>query len=659
MRGVQSTSDAKAMPADEAMAGDEERDLSRPIVIIGALPPPLSGYSLITGKILEVARGYRKVIVFDISPGRSKRGLAYHFTRIARVFLAMLRLFPARLDRARELYIATESRIGLVYTIALSLVARGLGYRIFLHHHVFRYISQRNRLMALLVSLTRTRATHIFLCTCMEEGFKALYGESLSALRLSNAAFIDPPKNYVSPLVPDGAPLKVGLLSNLTREKGLYEFLAMAKRTAADGLALRFLLAGPLQSQADAEAIREAQLNLPDTFEYRGPVYGAEKEKFYRDIEVFVLPSTYENEAQPLVLFEALSYGCPVLAYDRGCMKEQIGLCGAVIAAQQDFVEAALPMLEAWQQDRRALYLLRTKAVLSLADENARSARKVQRLLGVARNARDARQLLTGSQVLYDVVRWAGGTMLERLFGSPYLSDAHEALVVRTARAASRPQTLFAPVLHTALSRQFPEAFRRAGIAFIHIPKNAGTSINFALYGRSFGHMTAAFLREVDAHAYSEVESFAALRDPVERAVSAYSHVISGGGSEVRLHPRWAQRLRHIDSFEAYLSYLEENRERLARLTVALRPQSQFVCDSAGRVLVNRLFLIGRDDEALASFVAQRAKFALPHRNWTTHEFFEVTMAQRERIRALYADDVRLIEETMSSRRLDALGEKT
>ena len=90
-----------------------------------------------------------------------------------------------------------------------------------------------------------------------------------------------------------------------------------------------------------------------------------------------------------------------------------------------------------------------------------------------------------------------------------------------------------------------------------------------------------------------------------------------------------------------------------------MRPQSHFVCDAAGRVLVNRLFLIGRDDEALASFIAQRAKFALPHRNWTTHEFLEVTTAQRERIRALYANDVRLIEEKMSSRRLDASGEKT
>src|SRR5690348_9450699 len=178
----------------EALAAGDERDLSRPIVIIGALPPPLSGYSLITSKVLELARGYRKVIVYDISPGRSARGFAYHLTRALRVLLAMVRLFPARLDRARELYIATESRIGLVYTIALSLVARVLGYRIFLHHHVFRYVTRKSRLMTLLVGATRTRATHIFLCSCMEEDFGKLYGLPLSVFRLSNAAFVEPPQ---------------------------------------------------------------------------------------------------------------------------------------------------------------------------------------------------------------------------------------------------------------------------------------------------------------------------------------------------------------------------------------------------------------------------------------------------------------------------------
>src|ERR1700737_4653726 len=96
-------------------------ELSQPIVIVGALPPPMNGYALITSKILELARGHRKAICLDISPGVAQRGIRYHLNRFKRVAMALVRLLPARLHGARELYIATESRIGLLYTIALSL----------------------------------------------------------------------------------------------------------------------------------------------------------------------------------------------------------------------------------------------------------------------------------------------------------------------------------------------------------------------------------------------------------------------------------------------------------------------------------------------------------------------------------------------------------
>ena len=638
---------------------EDERDLSRPIVIIGALPPPLSGYSLITSKILELARGYRKVLAFDISPGRAERGLPYHVTRILRVSLAMLRLFSARLDRAREVYIATESRAGLVYTILLGLTARALGYRVFLHHHVFRYINVKSRLMTLLVRATRGHATHIFLCPCMERDFAKLYGDPLSALQLSNAAFVEPPQNHAPSPRSEGEPLRLGFLSNLSREKGLYEFLNLIERAAQEGLSATFVLAGPTRAPQDAEAIRTFQTSLAGPFEYRGAVYGAEKESFYRDIDVFVFPTLYDNEAQPLVLFEAMSYGCAIIAYERGCVAEQVGVHGVVIPPGENGRDVALRTLKDWQQDRRSLALMRANAILSYANGNARAKRVAQRLLGIAKDARSARQLLTGEQVVYDALRWSGGVLLEALFGSPYLSDAYGRALLGAADHAQQPQRLPALVLHAVLTRRFPDTYRRAGVAFIHIPKNAGTSINFALYGRSFGHKSASLLRAMDPHAYSEVESFAVLRDPIERTISAYFHVRSGGGSEVRIHPRWAQRLSHIDSFESYLAYLEENRTNLARLTFVSRPQSHFVCDSRGRVLVNKLFLLGHDDDALAAFVAERGIFPLPRRNWTAQEFLDVSKEQRERIRSLYQDDVKLIEEKFGrSDNVERNGEK-
>lgn len=50
---------------------------------------------------------------------------------------------------------------------------------------------------------------------------------------------------------------------------------------------------------------------LCEDFEFVGPVYGAAKEKLYREADIFILPSFSENFG--IVIGEALSYGVPVI----------------------------------------------------------------------------------------------------------------------------------------------------------------------------------------------------------------------------------------------------------------------------------------------------------------------------------------------------------
>src|SRR5262249_53376882 len=155
-------------------------------------------------------------------------------------------------------------------------------------------------------------------------------------------------------------------------------------------------------------------------------------------------------------------------------IKEQIAGSGITIAAHENFVDTALPALKAWQADRRGLFLLQRRALVAQADENARGKRNAPRLRGVAKDARSARQLLTGGQVLYDAMGGTGGLVLECLFGSPYLWDLCASLLAQTARTASPALSYSVPVLKSLLPVRFPNAYRRRGVAFIHIPMNAG-----------------------------------------------------------------------------------------------------------------------------------------------------------------------------------------
>src|SRR5262249_25664281 len=113
-----------------------------PIVLIGAYPPPVNGYTIITSTLEELLRESRPTIRIDISPASTKRGLTYHGRRSWRVVIAVCRLLAIRVRGRFETYIATESRAGLIYTLVLAGLAGALGSRVYLHHHVFRYIDK-------------------------------------------------------------------------------------------------------------------------------------------------------------------------------------------------------------------------------------------------------------------------------------------------------------------------------------------------------------------------------------------------------------------------------------------------------------------------------------------------------------------------------------
>jgi len=81
----------------------------------------------------------------------------------------------------------------------------------------------------------------------------------------------------------------------------------------------------------------------------------------------------------------------------------------------------------------------------------------------------------------------------------------------------------------TGGKRPFPPLILQRGILFIHIPKNAGTSISHALYGKEIGHHPVAWYRDRFPHSLAGIPSFALVRDPIRRFVSAFLFLQDGG----------------------------------------------------------------------------------------------------------------------------------
>ena len=223
------------------------------------------------------------------------------------------------------------------------------------------------------------------------------------------------------------------------------------------------------------------------------------------------------------------------------------------------------------------------------------------------------------------------------LFGAYYEEDIYDKVCAALPLAAR------------ALWWRMPRAMRARKLIFVHVPRAAGTSIVRALYGQGcIRHFSMRYYRAIHPRLAAGAQSFALLREPVDRFASAYAFVRSGGTLTGRLSTVFAAQTAHIASVDDYLSFLEDR--GALDLDFVMRPQSWFVCDAGGTVLVKRLFLYGEDQLPLAAFLRSHGVNALPWLNRAERTGLYLTRRQLGRIEALYAQDFALIEQVRASR---------
>ena len=132
----------------------------------------------------------------------------------------------------------------------------------------------------------------------------------------------------------------------------------------------------------------------------------------------------------------------------------------------------------------------------------------------------------------------------------------------------------------------------KAGILFIHIPKAAGTSVNEALYGRFMGHVRASDIQRWGSARLRALPSFAVTRNPWDRLVSAYRFAKAGhgvgGAIQAGVWKPEQYRVAAFETFELFVTRWLAKRD-LARLDGIFQPQCLFVCDDAGKPLVDHV----------------------------------------------------------------------
>lgn len=317
----------------------------RKIRFIVALPPPVHGQSIINSAIIsEVSRrGRFDIHISNVAPRGQKKGVMYHATRLVRVLRAasrqLLDLKPGVIT-----YTVADSGYGRLYNALIFLIARVRKSKLFIHHHTAYHTISYDKQFARLSRLAPQSAFHILLSEQMEADFRKNYPWIENTLVIHNAGLIEAPGRSV-PQQTQPRQLRLGYLSNISKEKGIYTVLEIFEELVARNLDVTLSIGGPVANDAVGAKIWSVQQQYADRITYLGPLNPAAKAHFFAEVDVFLFPSQYRFEAQPLVVLEAMAHGCALIVSNVGYIAE---LSGSMNPAHSiaDLKSAAIDMCE-------------------------------------------------------------------------------------------------------------------------------------------------------------------------------------------------------------------------------------------------------------------------------------------------------------------------
>lgn len=135
--------------------------------------------------------------------------------------------------------------------------------------------------------------------------------------------------------------------------------------------------------------------------------------------------------------------------------------------------------------------------------------------------------------------------------------------------------------------------FERQGSLFVHIPRNAGSSVEAILLAdmdlRASQHFSAMEWRDSNFKLFNHLLKFCTVRNPYDRVLSAWSY-LRGGGNQKPGDMEWAAHLQSLGDFGAFVKHYFPNNSfdwTSYRLPVHFVPQYVFITNEEEELLVD------------------------------------------------------------------------
>lgn len=335
------------------------------VLVIGPTPPPYHGVSVATRVLLDsLPSAHFSVLHVDTA---DRRGIAYVDQPDLWDVLLFLRQWLAHVSsivrkRPRICYLSlSQSGIGFVRDSLFMIPAFLAGCAVVVHLHGANFDQMYlhgGRTFRWYVDLILKRVTKFVVLGEMLKRIFSPWAKAEAIAVVPNGVPESPicSRNREGSAKSSG--FRVVFLSTLSRPKGLFLLLDVIPIVAREFPDVEFHIAGPWYGMGTEGQAREQLVATQQTARvtFHGPLIGADKMQFLRTGDVFVFPGI-QQEGQPLTVLEAMCAGLPVIATDRGCLRETVitGVTGFIVPpnSSEAIAEQLLYLIRSPEERRR------------------------------------------------------------------------------------------------------------------------------------------------------------------------------------------------------------------------------------------------------------------------------------------------------------------
>ncbi len=333
------------------------------LVVVGPTPPPMHGVAVMTGEVLEALAQLGclsgHVDTRDDRPLATIGRLDLINVWLGIKHVAMLWRASGR-DGTTTVYLPiSQATWGFVRDAALVAVAKLRRKRLILHLHGghFRgFYEDAGIVMRWLIRVVCRQATEAWALT---PSLQDQYAGLVEGNRVKCVGNVVPDlQESDQELPPPTDRFKLLYLSNLLPEKGCFELMAALRSLGTACRGWEVCIAGPATEDVERRLRAEAE-RLADggaTVHFAGEIHGQEKIRRYLWADLFVYPTYYQLEGQPLVLLEALAAGLAVVSTRHAGIPETVrdGVEGVLVEPRDtDALARALSNMSVDEVSRR------------------------------------------------------------------------------------------------------------------------------------------------------------------------------------------------------------------------------------------------------------------------------------------------------------------